>query len=190
VPDWSYPSERWVNEAARLVELDGMFEAVLRGEPPPEKANDFFGVTEFAIMWKKMPATAALLYAQGLEKLPLGGEFKAVQLFNGACAACLASAGQGRDALELSDKERAHLRGLAVQWLRDALAAEKKRCEQASAAERASILKRVDQWLVDADVAALRDATSLARLTEAERDRCLGFWADVLAFQEQLRREP
>jgi tetratricopeptide (TPR) repeat protein len=189
-PDWSYPSERWLKEAARLVELEGMFAAVLRGEPPPTTPNDFFGVTEFAIQWKKLPATAAHLYAQGLEKLPITGEFKAIQLYNGACAACLAATGKGQDAPELDDKERARLRDQAVQWLRAALAIEKERNTRANSAERAVLLKRVQHWLVDADVALLRDPASLANLSVEERERCLRFWAEVLAFQAQLRPSP
>jgi tetratricopeptide (TPR) repeat protein len=189
-PRWSYSSESWLKDAARLAELDGMFAAMSNGQPPPTKPNDFFGVCQFTMSWKKLPAMAARLYAQGLEKLPITGEFKATELYNGACAACLAATGEGKDALELVDKERVRLRGQALQWLQAALAVEKEQCAKADAAQRAAMLKRVQHWLVDADLAALRDVTSLAKLPAEDRDACIRFWSDVLTFQAQLRPSP
>jgi serine/threonine protein kinase/Flp pilus assembly protein TadD len=186
-PGWNYSSDQWLRDAARLAELDGLFAAVLRGEPPPTEPNDFFGVCEFAVSWKKLPATAARLYSQGLEKLPLTREFKSLQLYNGACAACLAAAGKGQDALELDDRERARLRGQALHWLRAALATEKEGGEKADTAGRAAVCKRVEHWLVDADLAALRDPAVLAGLPAEERDGCLRFWGDVLTLQARLR---
>jgi serine/threonine protein kinase/Flp pilus assembly protein TadD len=189
-PGWAYPSERWLKDAVRLVELDDMFAAVMRGEPPPTKPNDFFGVSEFALSWKKRPAMAVQLYSEGLKKLPITGEFKVTQFYNGACAACLAATGKGQDALELDDTERGRLRGQALHWLQAALAIEKERVEKASAAQRVAARKRVEHWLVDTDVAVLRDPVSLAKLPAEERDDCLRFWTDVLAFQAQLRPSP
>jgi tetratricopeptide (TPR) repeat protein len=189
-PGWAYPSESWLKAAARLAELDGMFAAVLRGEPPPKNPEDFFGVANFAMEWKKLPATAARLYAEGLANLPVTGELKALHLYNGACACCLAATGKGQDALHLDDKERTQLRGQALQWLRAALAIEKAQGEKANAARRAATLRRVQHWLVDADVAVLRDPSSLANLPADESGRCLRFWADVLGFLAQLRPSP
>jgi Tfp pilus assembly protein PilF len=189
-PGWPYPSERWVKDHARLVELEGMLAAVQRGEPPPAKPSDYFGMTEFALVHKQLPATAARLYAQGLEQLPITGEFKAVQLYNGACAACRAATGKGHDSLKLETKEQARLRGQALQWLVAALAIEKERSEKASAAQRAVILKRIQDWLVDSDVASLRDPAALIEIPAEECEKCLSFWADVLAFQARLRPAP
>jgi hypothetical protein len=161
---------------------------ILHGQPPPAKPNDFFGVCEFALGWKKLPVTATQLYAQGLEKLAITGQFKSVQYYNGACAACLAATGKTRDALELDDKERTRLRGQALHWLRAALAMEKELSEKANDVQRAARLKRMEHWLVDVDLAALREPVALGKLPAADRDGCLRFWGEVLGFQAQLQR--
>jgi tetratricopeptide (TPR) repeat protein/serine/threonine protein kinase len=190
IPGWPYPSQLWVKEHARLAELDGMLAAVLRGDSPPEKPFDFFGVAQFAVSHRKLPAAAARLYGKGLQTLPITGQFKSDQLYNGACAACLAATGTGGHALKLDSKERARLRDQALRWLRAALAFEKEQSKKAGAAERAVIRKRIQHWLVDADLASLRDPAALSELAAEQSTRWLGFWADVLAFQAQLRPAP
>src|SRR5262249_40690241 len=130
-PDWPYPSARWLQEAERLVELDGMLAAVLKGGAPPDRADDRFGIAEFCVGHKRLPVTALRLYADAFTAFPqLADDVKAIHLYNAACSAVQAGSGQGEDAAKLDAQERARWRKQAVDWLRAALAVWTKRIEK------------------------------------------------------------
>src|SRR5262249_50342757 len=93
--------------------------------------------------------------------------------YQAACFAALAAAGQGADADTLDDKERAHWRKQALDWLRADLAA------WARVPDRAVVQKVLKLWQQDSRLGGVRDAAALAKLPQAERPEWQRLWADV-----------
>jgi hypothetical protein len=97
------------------------------------------------------------------------------------CAAVLAAHSKGK----LSDKDRWAMRQQASQWLRaDVLSwanlVQKKEPGVVSAAAAA-----LQEWQVEADLASVREADNLIKLTDEARESWRTLWADV----EQLRKQ-
>ncbi|HEY7425296.1 MAG TPA: serine/threonine-protein kinase [Gemmataceae bacterium] len=104
--------------------------------------------------------------------------------YNAACAAALAAAGQGENAMKLTDEERARWRKQALDWLRADLAAWTKMASEGTPSSRRLIAQALQQEQIDPDLVSLRDKDAVDKLPEAERDACQKLWADV----ETLRR--
>jgi serine/threonine-protein kinase len=187
-PGWPYPSERWVKECERLVELDGLLAGVLRGAAPPAAANDRCGVAQFALDYKRLSVTAARLYASALADFPrLAEDGKTPHRYNAGCAAALAGTGQGPEATRLDEGDRARWRKQALAWLRASLALWARQVEKGPPARRAAIHKQLEHWQKDADLAGVRETAALARLPKAERDAWLDLWADVAALRARAQ---
>src|SRR5262249_38760421 len=108
----------------------------------------------------------------------------------GARAAALAAAGEGEDAGKLPETERARLREQAVAWLRADLARCVELLENATAPQRGDLQELLRRWKQHRDLAGLRDAAALAKLSEAERKQCIQLWADVDALVKKYGEEP
>jgi hypothetical protein len=101
--------------------------------------------------------------------------------YDAACAAALAGCGQGKDADQSDDKERARLRRQALKWLRHDLAAWRSLLKEVPAKVRT----KMRHWLKDPDFIGVRGTDALARFSEAERPDWQKLWADVA---ETLRK--
>ena len=96
-----------------------------------------------------------------------------------ACAAALAGFRQGKDDPPPDDAARAKLRGQALGWLRDELAAWSKFLDGGKPTARATVRRALENWQADADLAGLRDEAELAKLPEGERRAWRALWEDV-----------
>jgi serine/threonine protein kinase/Flp pilus assembly protein TadD len=169
-PGWPYPSGQWVQECQRYLHLEAKLPAMLRGEQTPsrEEASDLVQLC----LWKRRYAAAAgfaaKVYTDRTEPPRLG-----------AFAAARAGCGQSEDAAELSDKERARLRGQALEWLRADMAAWKARLATGKPQEREAAQRFVDECLYGPSLAALREASTLELLPAAERQEWRRFWAEI-----------
>jgi eukaryotic-like serine/threonine-protein kinase len=185
---WHYPSERWVKDCEVLVEEDKKLADALKGDVKNRDANELVELAAFCMVHKRLSVAAAKLYAEVLEAdRKLSAELRAGHLYNAARAAALAGAGQGLDAAKLNDNERARWRRQALDWLRAALAVWTKRAEAGTPAVCAAIYKGMQHWQMEPDLAGIREETALAKLPEAERDRCRKLWADVEALQTKVK---
>jgi eukaryotic-like serine/threonine-protein kinase len=185
---WHYPSERWVKDCEVLVEEDKKLADALKGDVKNRDANELFELAAFCMVHKRLSVAAAKLYAEALEAdRKLSAELRAGHLYDAARAAALAGAGQSLDAAKLNDNERARWRRQALDWLRAALAVWTKRAEAGTPAVCAAIYKGMQHWQMDPDLAGIREETALAKLPEAERDRCRKLWADVEALQTKVK---
>jgi hypothetical protein len=127
-------------------------------------------------------AAATRIYADVLAALlKLADDLKTGDRYNAACCATLAAVGQGEDAGNLDDKERARLRQQALGWLRADLALWGKQVESGTTQARAALQKTLLHWKGDSDLVGVRDAAALAKLPEAERAEWQKLWADVEA---------
>jgi hypothetical protein len=105
--------------------------------------------------------------------------------YHAACAAALAGCGQGKDADDLDDTERAGLRQQAHDWLRATLSWWTKALDKADARTKATIVELVQHWCSETSLAGVRDQASLARLPEAERLAWGKLWDEVAALQRR-----
>jgi serine/threonine protein kinase/Flp pilus assembly protein TadD len=191
VPGWAYPSAEWVRQAEQQLALDGKLAKVLKGESQPAGAAEHLALADLCqLPYKRLYAAAARFYADAFTAEPkLADDPRLPHRYNAACAAALAGCGQGEDAAQLDDKERARLRRQAVDWLRADLAAWTKLLDRDPKQARASVRQKLRHWQTDADLAGLRDKDALAQLHEAERATCQKLWADVDALVVRVKPE-
>src|SRR5262249_28261624 len=96
-----------------------------------------------------------------------------------ACSAALAGCGQGKDAADLGDAERARWRRQALKWLRLDLAGGDKSLEGGKAQSRTLVRSKMEHWRNDDSFAGVRGNEALARIPAEERKEWERFWADV-----------
>jgi tetratricopeptide (TPR) repeat protein len=184
-PNWSRRSAQWVGRAERLVELNALLPAVLKGKVKPASAAESLDLAWVCWCTKRFVA-ATRLYREAFAAQPrLAENIKTGYRSSAATVAALAAAGQGTDAGDLGEDEPAALRKQALTWLRADLERWSEYQKQYPRQARAEVEKAMSTWQHDPSLAGLREATALDRLTKTERQDYRKFWADV----EALRRK-
>jgi tetratricopeptide (TPR) repeat protein len=123
---------------------------------------------------------AAAMYADALETDPeLVKQVGSTHRYNAACLAARVSCAEGKDAIELNEKERARWREQARVWLLAELSARRTFLAGAPTAHTAALPGQLEVWLSNSAFAGVRDESSLRRLSPAERDAWLALWRDV-----------
>jgi tetratricopeptide (TPR) repeat protein len=177
--DWPYPSDAWVQQAERLVELDAKLLEILSGKTKPKDAGERLDLAWVALRPSKgQYAAAARLYAEGFAAKGVRADLLARHRYNAACASALAAAGKGEGAAKLTDKERARLRGQALYWLTADLTAWSK-LAAAPAEQRLDARQTLTRWRADPDLTGVRDKDALAELPEDERAKWQELWGEV-----------
>jgi serine/threonine-protein kinase len=129
---------------------------------------------------QKHYAAAARFYRNAFTAEPKLAEFvPAGARYHAACAAALAGCGQGKDTDKLDDKEGAHWRRQALDWLRQDLTWWDKALESGDAQTKAQVRQRMRHWQTDGDLASVRAPDALARLPDEERQQWEKLWSDV-----------
>jgi Flp pilus assembly protein TadD len=180
-PDWRYPSDQWVRQAERMVELENRLPDVLKGKDRPASAAEG---AEFAYMahGKGHYAGAARLFADAFRAEPkLIGDMQAQNRYNAACAAARAGAGQGKGEPPLDEAGKARWRKQAIDWLKADLAFWARQVETGPPQARASVAQTLQHWKDDPDLAGIRDDTALGKLPVDEQKACRALWAEVYA---------
>ena len=177
--DWRYPSAQWVANAERLVRLEAKLADVLEGKATATDNRERLGLAEVCRL-KRRYVAAARLYADAFTADPkLADDLKAGHRYNAACSAALAAAGQGSDADKLDDHEHRRLRQQALAWLRADLEQWAKRPEAGKPEDRQVMRAKLEHWQRDTDLASVRDADALQKLTAQEQEAWRKLWADV-----------
>jgi tetratricopeptide (TPR) repeat protein len=177
--DWSYPSAQWVKECQRLLEIDGMEQAVLQGVVKPATAAEQNEYAQLFYCKKRYLAATRLWTAAFTADPQLAEDLNAGYRNEAAYAAALVAAGRGVDAGQLDDTERVRWRRQCLEWLIADLAKCGKLLEEPKPDDRRLILQRLGNWRSDHDLACLRDPDSLAELPVGEREAFGRFWAEV-----------
>jgi serine/threonine-protein kinase len=107
------------------------------------------------------------------EAVPKGVRYQAARV------AALAGCGQGKDADKLDDKERTRWRRQALDWLRQDLTWWGRALAKGDTETRAQARQWLQLWQTDADLAGLREAGSLKKLSPDERQQWLALWKEV-----------
>jgi serine/threonine-protein kinase len=116
--------------------------------------------------------TAAAILSQSVTA-PAGDD-----RYNDACFAALAASGQGHDPLT-EELALAKFRAQALELLKAELASRARLLETAKPDDRSLLLKTMQHWKKDTDLAGIRDPEPLAKLSEAERKEWQALWAEV-----------
>jgi tetratricopeptide (TPR) repeat protein len=184
-PAWPHPSREWVKGCERLLELDRRLPAALRGEGPVT-ADEQLAFANLCLRYKERYAAAARFFTGAFVEQPkFADDLGAYHRYNAACAALLASAGGGKDAGKLDEKERARLRGQALDWLRADLTQWATRPDGGRREGRAEVQRELEHWQKDPFLAGARDEGKLGPLPEAERQAWRQLWRDVAALRKR-----
>jgi serine/threonine-protein kinase len=172
-PHWPHPSAQWIEQFQRLVDLERKLPMFLDGQQQPADAAERLTLAWMCQQYKRHAAAVRFYSAAFAEKPQLAADLRTGHRYNAACAAALAGTGQGKDAADLPEKERARRRKQALDWLRADLAA------WAKVTDRARVQQTLEHWQQDADLAGVRDQEALAKLPPAERQAWSQFWSEV-----------
>ena len=161
--------------------------AFLEGKYQPRDNDErlaLVGVCQF----KDLRRTEAGLYSAAFETDPkLAEDLQTGVRHSAACAAAVAGCGGGADAATVSKEERARWRERARMWLQADLDVLAKIPQGASWADRANEQRLLRAWKFDPQLAGIRDADDLAKLSSDERLRCLTLWNGVDALISRLQ---
>ena len=176
--DWRFPSARWVANAERLVGLEAKLPDVLAGTTPADN-RERLGLVEVCRLKRRHVAAARLCAAAFAADPKLAEDLKAAHRYNAACSAAMAAAGQGADADKIDDQEHTRLRQQALAWLRADLEQWAKRPEAGKPEDRQVMRDTLEHWQRDTDLASVRDAEALQKLTAPDQEAWRKLWADV-----------
>jgi tetratricopeptide (TPR) repeat protein len=186
-PGWRYPSDRWVREAERLVELDAQLPALLHGDRQPKDAAEQIELAGLCEK-KRLPAAAVRFYAGAFAASPkLADDLDRQPRYDAACCASLAGSGHGADDPKPDSRERARLRGQARAWLAADLRALTALLERKNPQITTAVGQRLRNWQQDADLSGMRHPWALWRLPADERQAWRQFWADVADLRKKAQ---
>jgi serine/threonine-protein kinase len=177
--------EKARQQCQRYVTLDARLPAILVGTEKPANAAEQLELAQLCI-FKKYHTAAACFYRDAFTAEPsLAEAVPAGTRYNAACAAALAGCGLGKDADTLDDKQRAHWRLQALDWLRQDLTWWSKALDKGNAQTNAQVRQVMRPWQADGDLAGVRAKDALARLPEEERIQWERLWSDVDALHRR-----
>jgi tetratricopeptide (TPR) repeat protein/serine/threonine protein kinase len=168
-PDWKYSSLQWVRQCERLIELDKQLPHFLDGKALPADVTERIELAELCC-FKRLYRAAVRFYEEAFPRQP---KFVPGDHYNAARAAAQAGSGQGKDAANLDDGEREHLRSLALNGLTTVLT------HFAKEAAPAVLQKELRFWQVDPNLASVREPGQLAKLPPKEREAWRQLWMEV-----------
>ena len=183
--DWKHPSADWIAKSERLAVVeDRVLDAVEKGtllglqEDPKEVC--------LVLRAREKHLLRARWLAARLESEPAHRANPDTGLrLEVARAAALTGSGRGEGASALSEEEKAVWRRRALGWLEGELAAWRGRLEQGQATNQ-TVLRTLDGWFQDPDLAAVREEAALALLPDEETETLRAFWAKVRGLRRTL----
>jgi len=169
-----------------FVELDRKLPVILSGKQKPANVAERIALAEMCqLPCKRVYAAAVRFYQSAFLAVPnLTENLNSSHRYNAACAAALAGCGQGKDADQTDDKERARLRRQALDWLHADLAAYCHLLDKEPDKARPVVMQRRQHWQHDTDFIGVRGPEALAKLPEDERKDWQSLWEEV----ESLRK--
>jgi len=192
-PRWPDASElsQLLRQAAQMAQLDQRLPAVLQGKAEPNDAGERIGFAKLCQLHRKRFAAAVRFYGEAFSAQPaLADDLRTGNRYDAACAAALASCGQGQDAGGLDDKERGRLRKQALDWLKADLTAWRGLLEKEPAKAAADVVVQMAHWQQDTDFVGVRGDKALAGLPPAERPHWQKLWQEVEALRQGAARSP
>ncbi len=183
--DWTYPSLVWVLQTQARVALDKKLADVLRGETPTVRPDEYAGMAEVCVRFRKRYAAALRFYDKAFSATPsLAEDLGAGHRFYAACAAIRAADGQGDDASELTAESRTTARRQALSWLRADLEANARLLNR-HPKESPSIAGNLRRMQTEPAFTSVRDGAAFSSLPSEDQTAWRQLWADVAALREK-----
>jgi len=183
MPDWKHDSATWVRETREKVAAAARLEPKLlgwvAGDYAPADDAERLELAYHAQNKGRYHAATRLFTAALAADPSLAEKVGANVRYNAACVAVLSAAGQGEDAAELGEDERARLREQALAWLRADL-------DLAARVLAAGDSTNWGRWFcsyspTNVDLESVRAPAALTRLPAGERAGFRLLWADMAA---------
>lgn len=184
-PQWTHRTTKLLANCERLVELDKKLPAILSGQKQPADTKECLLLAKMCLRQKRYAAVTRFCSEAFVAEPKLIEDPAAGHRYNASCAAALAGCGQGIDTDKLDSKERTRLRRQALDWLRADLALWDRLLEKGPAKARPVVAQKMQHWLKDSDLAGVRNADELNRLSESERRDWQQLWRDVEALRQR-----
>jgi eukaryotic-like serine/threonine-protein kinase len=177
---WRHPSEAWVRDARRMVELEAKLPAIMKNETTAKDSAERLALADLGYKTGRFAASARFWGEAFAETPALADDLSKGNRYNAACSASLAASGKGKDEPMPDEPAKAKLREQALGWLRADLVSWVKVLEGGNEpARKQAVLQTLAHWKEDADLAGIRDEAALAKLPETEREAFRALWADV-----------
>jgi tetratricopeptide (TPR) repeat protein len=177
----------WVRKLERLVKLDEKLPEVLAGEIVPADAQERLGYAEVCFRKKLYAAAASFWRGAFVEEPSAVEDLILCHRYNAACAAVLASCGEGEDAGNLDHEARSRWRRQALVWLRAALALRREQAGGRDFPGAWSATRALEYWLHDEGLVAVRD--EIDKLPQEEQKQWRDLWRDVKEVLAELKGE-
>jgi tetratricopeptide (TPR) repeat protein len=171
-----------------MAAVDARLKAIVKGEQQPKDVGERLQLAQRAHELTRYAASARLWQEAFKAEPRLGDDRRAGHRYNAACAAALAGCGQGKDDPPPSADQKVQLRRQAFDWLTTDLGAWAKELQTANKDERSGVVKSLEHWQQDPDLAGIRDDAALAKLAEAERAAIRKLWGEVDALLKKASR--
>jgi Flp pilus assembly protein TadD len=179
-----------VRAAEAIAKSDRTLAALDRGEQPKLSGEDRAQVAGFAHDQKKRYVTAARLYSEAFTVAPALADPEAAgqdHLYDAACAAARAAAGDGPEGRSLPPADRTAWRKKSLLWLAASLRHQKEQATGRYVEQRADALRTLEFWEADKDLVGVR-GDALKTLPADERKAWDQLWRDVRETAESLRQ--
>jgi hypothetical protein len=164
----------------RLAALDDKLPALLDGTKSPASAAERLELRELCYVKNLYAAAARYSRDAFVEEPKLAEDVPAGNRYAAAGVAALAGCGEGKDAADLNDAERARWRRQALEWLRLDLAWWGKVLDGRNGqAKKAQVRAWMQHWRSNGDFAGVRGNDALTRIPAEERKEWERLWAEV-----------
>jgi hypothetical protein len=163
------------DDIAKLLALEAKLSAILEGKARPRDTDEQLQLAQLCSRYKRRYLSAARFYQAAFAEQPLIIE---KHRWEAACAVTLAGLGQGKDADKLGEEDRRGLRRQALAWLESELEALGRRW-RTDPRITPLVRRALTSWQTTPDLAGVRTAEQLARLSRVERQQWQQLWAEV-----------
>ncbi len=161
---------------------------VLSGEAKTQNALELAQFGNLSIERKLFVSGARLLMDAIRTDRELGVPTKSFCRYNSACAAARAGEGEGNEKPRLDEREKAHWRQQALDWLKTDLAAFTKQIQARDSRVDEQVVRQLRHWKHDPDLASIREEASLKAFPDDEQKACRALWAEVDTVIDKVRR--
>jgi tetratricopeptide (TPR) repeat protein len=162
----------------RMLALANRLPDIVTGNYVPQGVDEQVSVAGIAYN-RKCYATSAQSWEQAFDAKPaLGEDRQAQHRYNAACSAALAAAGKGQNEPTPDSDARVKLRRMALGWLKAELAAWAKIVDATKPENTPPIVRTLEHWRRDTDLASVRDAAGLDLLPVDEQRAYRALWTE------------
>jgi serine/threonine-protein kinase len=176
-----WPTEQWIKDAERLIELDKQWPAVHKGERKPADAAECAEYGQLCV-YKGLYAASAAFYRQAFAlDAKLADDLGAGHRYQAARAAALAGGGLDAENDKMDDAARARWRQKAREWLCADLTLRRKQLATGKTGDRTAVVYALNHMRTHDHLAGIRDLKPLAGLSPEEQSACRKLWHEANA---------